>query len=74
VESDHESLSRQQHRLSNLDRLLKAMEEGKVDLVTSELTLQEIQRYQGPERAPWERTYRLLDKVKVVRWDQSRVD
>jgi predicted nucleic acid-binding protein len=55
---------------SALDRLLKATEEGKVDLVTSELTLQEIQRYQGPERAPWERTYRLLEKVKVVRWDE----
>jgi hypothetical protein len=55
---------------SALDRLLKVMEKGKVDLVTSELTLQEIQRYQGPERAPWERTFRLLEKVKVVRWDE----
>jgi hypothetical protein len=36
---------------SALDRLLKVMEEGKVNLVTSELTLQEIGRYQGPERA-----------------------
>jgi hypothetical protein len=53
-----------------LDRLLKAMEEGKVDLVTSELTLQEIKRYQGPRRAPVERTFRLLPKVKVVRWDE----
>jgi hypothetical protein len=30
-----------------LDRLLKAMDEGKVQLVTSELTLQEIEKYQG---------------------------
>jgi hypothetical protein len=51
-----------------LDRLLKAMEEGKVDLVTSELTLQEIKRYQGPKAV--ERTFRLLPKVKVVRWDE----
>jgi hypothetical protein len=29
-----------------LDRLLKAKDEGKVDLVTSELTLAEIKRYQ----------------------------
>jgi predicted nucleic acid-binding protein len=51
-----------------LDRLLKAMEEGKVDLVTSELTMQEIKRYQGPRSV--ERTFRLLPKVKVVRWDE----
>jgi hypothetical protein len=53
-----------------LDRLLKAMDEGKVDLVTSELTLQEIQRYQGSMRASVERIFRLLPKVKVVRWDE----
>jgi predicted nucleic acid-binding protein len=51
-----------------LDRLLKAMEEGKVDLVTSELTLQEIKPYQGPKAV--ERIFRLLPKVKVVRWDE----
>src|SRR5262245_17774132 len=53
-----------------LDHLLKAMEEGKVDLVTSELSLQEIRRYQGARRAPVERTFRLLPKVRVVRWDE----
>jgi hypothetical protein len=45
---------------SALDRLLTAKDEGKVDLVTSELTLQEIKRYQGSMRTPLERTFRLL--------------
>ena len=44
------------------------MEEGKVDLVTSELTMQEIKPYQGPKAV--ERICRLLPKVKVVRWDE----
>jgi hypothetical protein len=52
-----------------LDRLLAAYEAGKVDLVTSELTLREIKAYQGPRR-PLERTFRLLEKVPIVRWDQ----
>ena len=45
-----------------LDRFLKAKDEGKVDLVTSELTLREIQRYQGLKRALVERTFRLLER------------
>jgi predicted nucleic acid-binding protein len=53
-----------------LDRLLKAKDEGKVDLVTSELTLQEIKRDQGPMRPRVERIFRLLEKVPIVRWDQ----
>jgi predicted nucleic acid-binding protein len=55
---------------SALDRLLTAKDEGKVDLVTSELTLQEIRRYQGSMRSPVERTFRLLQKVEIVRWDE----
>ena len=53
-----------------LDRLLKAKDEGTIDLVTSELTLAEIKRYQGPSRFLLERTFRLLEKVDVVRWDE----
>jgi hypothetical protein len=53
-----------------LDRLLAAYDEGKVDLVTSELTHTEIKNYRGPMRPPVERTFRLLNKVPVVRWDE----
>ena len=53
-----------------LTTCLRRWRRGKVDLVTSELTLQEIRRYQGATRAPVERTFRLLPKVKVVRWDE----
>jgi predicted nucleic acid-binding protein len=54
-----------------LDRLLKAEHEGKVDLVTSELTLAEIKRYQDTRiRAVIERIFRLLEKVEIVRWDE----
>ena len=52
-----------------LDRLLVAYEDGKVELVTSELTHKEIKSYQGP-RQPYERTFRLLKKVPMVRWDE----
>jgi predicted nucleic acid-binding protein len=40
-----------------LDRLLVAKEEGKVDLVTSDLSLTEIKRYVGPGRKLTERTF-----------------
>jgi predicted nucleic acid-binding protein len=51
-----------------LDRLLKAMDEGKVQLVTSELTLQEIEKYQDPMQQPRvKRIFRLLQKVPIVR-------
>jgi hypothetical protein len=53
-----------------LDRLLKAKDEGNVDLVTSELTFQEIERYQGPKRPLVERTFRLLEKIPIARWDE----
>lgn len=35
-----------------LDRLLVAHEQGNVELVTSELTLDEIKAYRGPRRSP----------------------
>jgi hypothetical protein len=53
-----------------LDRLLAAYKDGKVDLVTSELTLEEIKPYQGQMRPAVERTFRLLEKVPIVRWDE----
>jgi hypothetical protein len=54
-----------------LDRLLTAWRKGKVDLVTSELTLGEIKRYQDRRiRAAIERIFRLLEKVEIVRWDK----
>ena len=54
-----------------LDRLLEAKDEGKVRLVTSELTLAEIKRYQDRRmRAAIERIVRLLEKVEIVRWDK----
>jgi predicted nucleic acid-binding protein len=49
-----------------LRRLVDAYEEGKVDLVTSEVTLQEINAYQGP--ASVQETFQRLKKI--VRWDQ----
>jgi predicted nucleic acid-binding protein len=54
----------------SLDVLLSAYEHGKVELVTSEVTLDEIKRYFGRERKVVERTFRLLKKVLVVRWDE----
>ena len=51
-----------------LDCLLDARDSGKVELVTSELTLDEIKRYAGPARRQVERTFRLLEKVPIVRW------
>ena len=53
-----------------LDRLLAARDDGKVELVTSELTLDEIKRYAGPARKQGERIFRLLEKVPVVPWDE----
>ena len=53
-----------------LDRLLEAKDEGKVRLVTSELTLREIKGYQGRMRPQLVRTFRLLEKVEIVRWDK----
>jgi len=53
-----------------LDRLLTAWRKAKVDLVTSELTLREIKGYQGRMRPQLVRTFRLLEKVEIVRWDK----
>src|SRR6266446_10242026 len=54
-----------------IDRLLTAWRKRKVDLVTSELTLAEIKRYQDTRmRAAIERIFRLLEKVEIVRWDE----
>jgi predicted nucleic acid-binding protein len=55
---------------SALDRLLAAHEARRVELVTSEVTLEEIKAYRGSSRAPVERTFRLLEKVPIVRWDE----
>ena len=52
-----------------LDRLLAAYDEGRVDLVTSELTHQEIKDYRGDMRPQIERIFRLLEKVPIIRWD-----
>jgi predicted nucleic acid-binding protein len=52
-----------------LDALLVAFESGKIQLVTSELTLQEIKKYEGSHRKGVERVFRLLAKVEIVRWD-----
>jgi len=54
-----------------LERLLEAWNGKKVDLVTSELTLKEIQAYQHElKRRLVEQTYQSLTKVPVVRWDE----
>ena len=51
-----------------LDQLLKVYDQGKIELVTSKLTLDEIKRYEGMH--PAQRTFRLLKKVPIVQWDQ----
>jgi hypothetical protein len=54
-----------------LSRLVTAWEEEKVDLVTSDLSLTEIKRYQDAcKRAAIEETFRRLEKVEIVRWDE----
>jgi predicted nucleic acid-binding protein len=53
-----------------LDRLLRAYERGEVELATSELTLQEINNCPQQYRRPLERTFRLIMKVPMVRWDE----
>jgi predicted nucleic acid-binding protein len=50
--------------------LLEAYDDGRVELVTSEVTFDEIKQYHGNQRAQVERVFRLLKKVAVVRWDQ----
>jgi predicted nucleic acid-binding protein len=53
-----------------LQQLLAAYEGGKVDLVTSELTAEEIKAYQGPLRPEIERIFEGFEKVPIVRWDE----
>jgi len=54
-----------------LKLLLKAWNEGTVDLVTSELTLMETKAYQHElKRLLVEQTYQHLAKVPMVRWDE----
>src|SRR5690349_8224494 len=53
-----------------LTRLLQARKLGRVELVTSEVTLAEIQQCPEQYRAPLERTFYLLAEVPVVRWDE----
>jgi predicted nucleic acid-binding protein len=53
-----------------IDLLLQAFGNGRVDLVTSELTLMEINAYQNKaKRRIVERTYQLLARVPIIRWD-----
>jgi len=52
-----------------LSRLLEAHEQSKVELVTSELTLEEIKAAPKQYRPPLERTFRLLQKVPLATWD-----
>ena len=54
----------------SIDLLLAAYEQGKVALVTSEVSLGEIKPYVGQGRKLVERTFRLLEKVPVVRWEE----
>src|SRR5262245_13434559 len=66
------SIARDDNQLESdaITRLLKAYDEGKVELVTSEITLREIQQYQGRARPAVERVFRLLQKVPIARWDE----
>ncbi len=52
------------------NRLLAAYNDGKVGLVTSDVTLDEIKKYAGVGRTLSERTFHLLEKVPVVAWDK----
>jgi len=60
VTDDNESQS------SALTRLLAAQEQHKIELITSELTLQEIKRIPAQFRAPHERTFMLIGRIPVV--------
>jgi predicted nucleic acid-binding protein len=49
-----------------ISRLLDMYDQGALELVTSEITLQEIQKVPPEHRRPLERTYRLIEKVPLV--------
>jgi hypothetical protein len=53
-----------------IDRLLLAYDQGRIELVTSELTMKEIEGCPQQYRPPLERVFRLLRKVPIVRWDE----
>ena len=53
-----------------ITRLLKTWKDGEVELVTSEITLREIQQYQGEARPALDDVFELLQKVPIVRWDE----
>ena len=53
-----------------IDRLLEERRAGLIGLVTSELTLDEIKKYNGRERTIVERVFRLLESVPVAAWDK----
>jgi predicted nucleic acid-binding protein len=49
-----------------LDKLLESVEARKLEIVTSELTRREIERYQGSTRKAIDRVYRLREKVSFL--------
>ena len=53
-----------------LNRLLAAYDDGKVHLVTSEVTHTEIKKYDVSMRPRVEWVFRLFKKVPIVRWDE----
>jgi hypothetical protein len=55
---------------SAIERLLKARDQARVELVTSEVTREEIQRYHESVRPPVDDIYQRLAKVPIVRWDE----
>jgi len=53
-----------------LDGLLAAQDEGKVEIVTSKITHEEMQQYPGESRPQVERIFRLLSKVPIVQFEE----
>jgi hypothetical protein len=53
-----------------IDQLLELHDQGSVSLVTSELTLAEIQNAPQPYIARLRRAYHLLSKIPVVSWSK----
>jgi hypothetical protein len=53
-----------------ISSLLMAYDDSKIELVTSEVTLDEIKQYHGRGRASVERVFRRLEKVPIARWDE----
>src|SRR2546430_1566925 len=55
-----------QQESAAVDKLLRASEEGNVELLTSRVTEEEIARYAGADRKILERAYRLIRKVAYI--------